>query len=199
MCSTQRCSRKLHDSTVLVPSIAKSSDSLVDVRASAGPPPPSLMLASGSRSRNQWVLESQLSPVSTRKASVCGPLSIQTSRLRIPRPSDTAILSASSPTSAASKASSRDCTCSVQYCMLNSYITATMLSVDFTLVLSNERKRQSYQRRSKLSRLLSRYFTTTDTYNKDKPNKAEIQLQQMTELTTNYGDDIAYLFRPIFV
>lgn len=28
------------------------------------------------------------------------------------------------------------------------------------------------------------YFTTTDTYNKDNPNKNEIQLQQMTELTT---------------
>lgn len=38
------------------------------------------------------------------------------------------------------------------------------------------------------------YFTTTDTYNKDNPNKAEIQLQQMTELTTNYGDDIAYFW-----
>ena len=28
------------------------------------------------------------------------------------------------------------------------------------------------------------YFTTTDTYNKDSPKKDEIQLQQMTELTT---------------
>jgi len=32
------------------------------------------------------------------------------------------------------------------------------------------------------------YFTTTDSYNKDNPNKAQIQLQQMTELTTQYGD-----------
>ena len=37
------------------------------------------------------------------------------------------------------------------------------------------------------------YFTTTDTYNQHNPNKAQIQLQQMTELTTEYGDDIAYL------
>ena len=28
------------------------------------------------------------------------------------------------------------------------------------------------------------YFTTTDTYNKDNPRKAEIQTEQMTELTT---------------
>ena len=35
------------------------------------------------------------------------------------------------------------------------------------------------------------YFTTTDTYNAGNPNKNEIQLQQMTELTTLYGDDIA--------
>ena len=38
------------------------------------------------------------------------------------------------------------------------------------------------------------YFTTTDTYNKDNPNKAQIQLDQMTELTTEYGDDIAYFW-----
>ena len=38
------------------------------------------------------------------------------------------------------------------------------------------------------------YFTTTDTYNKDNPNKAQIQLDQMTELTTLYGDDIAYFW-----
>jgi alpha-L-fucosidase len=38
------------------------------------------------------------------------------------------------------------------------------------------------------------YFTTTDTYNKDRPDKAAIQLAQMTELTTLYGDDIAYFW-----
>jgi len=38
------------------------------------------------------------------------------------------------------------------------------------------------------------YFTTTDSYNKDNPNKAQIQLQQMTELTTQYGSDIAYFW-----
>ena len=38
------------------------------------------------------------------------------------------------------------------------------------------------------------YFTTTDTYNQHNPNKAQIQLQQMTELTTEYGDDIAYFW-----
>jgi len=38
------------------------------------------------------------------------------------------------------------------------------------------------------------YFTTTDTYNVGNPRKNQIQLQQMTELTTQYGSDIAYFW-----
>ena len=38
------------------------------------------------------------------------------------------------------------------------------------------------------------YFTTTDTYNSKNPHTAAIQTQQMTELTTQYGDDIAYFW-----
>lgn len=38
------------------------------------------------------------------------------------------------------------------------------------------------------------YFTTTDTFNNGNPLKNQIQLQQMTELTTQYGSDIAYFW-----
>eukprot|EP00937_MAST-01D_sp_MAST-1D-sp2_P000261 g261.t1 len=38
------------------------------------------------------------------------------------------------------------------------------------------------------------YFTTTDTYNDGRPDKAAIQTAQMEELTTLYGDDIAYFW-----
>ena len=38
------------------------------------------------------------------------------------------------------------------------------------------------------------YFTTTDTFNRYNPSKAAIQTAQMQELTTLYGDDIAYFW-----